>query len=63
MFAIVDCFDAMTADRPYRAALPLEHAVEEIEKGAGTQFDPEIVRTFIDMFPDIREMHGVRARA
>jgi HD-GYP domain-containing protein (c-di-GMP phosphodiesterase class II) len=41
---VVDAFDAMTADRPYRAALPVEAAVEELEKMAGTQFDPEVVR-------------------
>lgn len=41
IFAIADCFDAMTTDRPYRRALPIEFALEEIERHAGTQFDPE----------------------
>ena len=36
----------MTADRPYRAALPVEAAVEELQKMAGTQFDPEVVHIF-----------------
>lgn len=34
------CFDAMTTDRPYRRGLPVEYALQQIEGGAGTQFDP-----------------------
>ena len=49
VFSIVDAFDAMTTDRPYREALPLEQAAAELEKMAGTQFDPEIVRVFVPM--------------
>jgi ribonuclease P protein subunit RPR2 len=49
VFAVVDSFDAMTSDRPYRDALPLERALEEIEEGAGTQFDPAVVRVFADI--------------
>ncbi|MCP4679408.1 MAG: response regulator [Deltaproteobacteria bacterium] len=43
IFAIIDTYDAMTSDRPYRKALPYEVACEEIDKMSGTQFDPEIV--------------------
>jgi len=39
-----DAFAAMTSDRPYRAALPLDTALAELRKGAGTQFDPTVVR-------------------
>jgi ribonuclease P protein subunit RPR2 len=46
VFSVVDAFDAMTASRPYRAALPVVHAVEELERMAGTQFDPDVVRAF-----------------
>lgn len=46
VFSIVDAFDAMTTDRPYRAALPLEYAAEEIERMGGTQFDPDVARVF-----------------
>jgi putative two-component system response regulator len=47
IFSVVDTFDAITNDRPYRAAQPSEHALREIENGAGTQFDPEIAQAFI----------------
>jgi len=46
VFSIVDAFDAMTTDRPYRAALPLEYAAEEIQRMGGTQFDPEVAEVF-----------------
>lgn len=46
--AVVDAFDAMTSDRPYRAAQSRDHAFEVLENGAGTQWDPEIVRCFLD---------------
>jgi HD-GYP domain-containing protein (c-di-GMP phosphodiesterase class II) len=39
-----DAYDAMTRDRPYRTALTQEHALGELSRGAGTQFDPRIVR-------------------
>jgi diguanylate cyclase (GGDEF)-like protein len=47
IFAVVDSVDAMTSDRPYRAALSLEVAHEELKKGAGTQFDPVCVAAFM----------------
>lgn len=47
--SIADSFDAMTSSRPYRQALPIEVAKSEIEKGAGTQFDPEITKQFLDI--------------
>ena len=42
-----DAFSAMTTDRPYRAAMPVEEAVEELRRGAFTQFDPAVVRALI----------------
>lgn len=45
---VADAFSAMTADRPYRARMPLTDACEELERHAGTQFDPEIVRIFVE---------------
>ena len=49
IFSIADSFDAMTSDRPYRSALPLERALEEIRDGAGTQFDPDVARAFLEL--------------
>jgi putative two-component system response regulator len=48
LLAVVDAFDAMTSDRPYRRALPAEAAVEEIDRCAGGQFDPVVARVFLD---------------
>jgi HD-GYP domain-containing protein (c-di-GMP phosphodiesterase class II) len=47
LLAVVDAFDAMTSTRPYRRALPAFHALAEIERCAGTQFDPEIAQAFL----------------
>ncbi|MCC6502396.1 MAG: response regulator [Deltaproteobacteria bacterium] len=47
IFSVADTFDAMTSTRPYRQALSLEVAKEEIMKCRGTQFDPEVVDAFI----------------
>lgn len=52
MFAVVDTVDAMTSYRPYRAALPLETALEEISDQAGTQFDPRCVEGFLALDRD-----------
>lgn len=45
--AVVDAFDAMTSDRPYRKALERDEALARIAAGAGTQWDPEIVAAFL----------------
>jgi len=47
--AIADAYDAMTSDRAYRRALPHEVAMGEIERCAGTQFDPELADAFIQL--------------
>jgi HD-GYP domain-containing protein (c-di-GMP phosphodiesterase class II) len=46
IIAVADAFDAMTSDRVYRAALPIDVAFAELTKGRGTQFDPQIVDLF-----------------
>jgi len=48
ILAVADTFDAMTTNRPYRTARTREYAVEELRRCAGTQFDPEVVRAFLD---------------
>jgi putative nucleotidyltransferase with HDIG domain len=47
VIAVADAYDAMTSDRPYRKALPYETAIAELERGAGTQFDPDVVQAFV----------------
>ncbi len=47
IFAVADTFDAITSDRPYRRARPYAAARAEIERCAGTQFDPAVVRAFL----------------
>jgi len=46
ILAVADAFDAMTSNRSYRDKLNSEQALEELERGSGTQFDPEVVRAF-----------------
>jgi HD-GYP domain-containing protein (c-di-GMP phosphodiesterase class II) len=52
VFAVADTFDAITSDRPYRAAQSMSSARREIEKNAGTQFDPGVVRVFLSVSID-----------
>jgi len=47
ILAVADSFDAMTSDRPYRAAMTATAAVAEIKKCAGSQFDPVVVKAFL----------------
>ena len=49
IFAVADTFDAMTSDRPYRAAQSIATGRREIERQSGKQFDPEIVKEFLDI--------------
>ncbi|HEX2978941.1 MAG TPA: HD domain-containing phosphohydrolase [Anaerolineaceae bacterium] len=47
LLAIVDAYDAMTSDRPYRKGLPQDEAVRRLQNGAGSQFDPQFTQAFI----------------
>ena len=49
IICIADCFDAMTSNRTYRRALPLEVALIEVRRCAGTQFDPTLAETFLQV--------------
>ena len=52
IIAVIDTFDAMTTDRPYRKALPKENALQEIKNCSGTQFDPKIVNVFLKVISE-----------
>ncbi len=60
IFAVADAVDAMTSDRPYRAALPFEAAAEEMIQCSGSHFDPQVVRAFtsvpLDVWQQIRSL-------
>jgi HD-GYP domain-containing protein (c-di-GMP phosphodiesterase class II) len=47
IMAVVDAFEAMVSERPYRRKISVEAAIEEIVKNSGTQFDPKIVEVFV----------------
>jgi diguanylate cyclase (GGDEF)-like protein len=48
--AIADAYDAMVHDRPYKQAMSHEQAIAELQRHAGTQFDPELVELFCDLY-------------
>ena len=56
MISIVDVFDALTSDRPYKKAWPVEEAVKLIREGIGSQFDPKITLIFLDNLQDFLEI-------
>ncbi len=62
LLAVVDSFDAMTSDRPYRAGMPVEKAIEILGDGAGTQWDSQLIDTFLRILPDILEIRGTYRR-
>jgi putative nucleotidyltransferase with HDIG domain len=55
IFAVADTLDAITSNRPYRAAQTVEAAQQEIKRCVGTQFDPEVVEQFLSMEKTIWE--------
>lgn len=52
IISIADAFDAMISDRPYRKALKIEDAINEIKRCSGTQFDPRLVEIFINVITE-----------
>ncbi|NTV89130.1 MAG: HD domain-containing protein [Clostridiales bacterium] len=56
LFAVVDVWDALSSNRPYHSAMPQEQVIRYLEEQAGSHFDPEIVRAFLEVLnsPDSR---------
>ena len=54
--AVSDVFDALTSERPYKKAWPVEEAIEEIKRGASKHFDPELVEVFLQVLPEILDV-------
>ncbi|EJL6400125.1 MULTISPECIES: HD domain-containing phosphohydrolase [Vibrio] len=54
--AITDVFDALTSERPYKKAWPIEEAIEFVQAQSGKHFDPQLVRLFIEQLPKILEI-------
>ncbi|MEX0799590.1 MAG: diguanylate cyclase [Dehalococcoidia bacterium] len=59
---VTDAFDAMTTDRPYRRAMTIDAAVEELKRNSGMQFDPAIVEAFLGLLSR-NGAHPLRAEA
>jgi putative nucleotidyltransferase with HDIG domain len=53
ILSVVDCFDALTSDRPYRRALSVEQAMQMLVDGRGTAYDPDVVDTFARVYPEV----------
>ena len=56
VMAIVDAFEAMTSTQFFRDALPIERAIGEIERGAGTKYDPKLVEAFKKALPVMKKV-------
>jgi HD-GYP domain-containing protein (c-di-GMP phosphodiesterase class II) len=52
LLSVVDAYDAMTSDRPYRKAQTKKDAIKILRDKAGTQFDPEVVKIFIKIIKE-----------
>jgi putative nucleotidyltransferase with HDIG domain len=61
ILSVVDCFDALASDRPYRRALPLSGAVAHVQELAGIHFDPEVVRILSQRYEELEA--GARAES
>ncbi|MER3461378.1 MAG: histidine kinase, partial [candidate division GAL15 bacterium] len=56
ILAVVDAYTAMTGHRRYRVARSHAEAVEELQRHAGTQFDPAVVRAFVELLEEARTL-------
>ncbi len=62
ILAAVDCLHAMASERPYKRAVPLSEAVEEVVKRAGREFDPRVVEVLRRRYRDFEELAQLQAR-
>jgi len=53
ILAVVDAYDAMKSDRPYRKALTEEITIQELKRGSSNQFDPQVVEVFLEILKNI----------
>ena len=56
ILTVVDCFDALASDRPYRRAMPIDDAMALVKSKAGIQFDPEIVSLLEERYPELEKL-------
>lgn len=56
ILTVVDCFDALASDRPYRKAMPLEKAMEFVKSRAGIQFDPKVVAILEQRYVELEKL-------
>ncbi len=56
---VADTFDAMTTSRPYRPALSRQYAIDEIRNGALTQFDPQVVASFLQVMEESSKIRSI----
>ncbi len=61
IFAVIDVFDALISERPYKKPWPIDKALEEIKNEAGTHFDPAVVEAFLDLMADHSRREKVEA--
>jgi len=58
ILAVIDSFDAMTSNRPYRKAMPVSDARNELQRCAGQQYDPRVVAAFLHMLDQQEQRQG-----
>ena len=63
ILAVADAYDAMTSERPYRAAMSHEAAADQLLQGCGTQFDDEVVAAFLRSWADRLDVVATSAEA
>jgi putative nucleotidyltransferase with HDIG domain len=63
ILAVVDCFDALTSDRPYRGRLTDAQAAEILEARRGTFYDPVVVQKFVQLIPELRRSDALSGEA